>query len=95
MVSADLLMKAASSRDPAVVKLGADTVELQAKDLSGRAFHHRKRHLDKVEAALRNVFHGGCPLPAALEQAGLAPVAAPAALGTSPGDKAAVPRARR
>lgn len=94
-VSADLLMMAASHQDPAVRNLAAQTAELQAQGLRGRAFHRRNRRLVAVEAALRQVIHGGVPLPAALEQAGLAKPGPRKALGTNPGDIAAVPVAKR
>ncbi|MHC4402948.1 MAG: hypothetical protein ACYTG0_25080 [Planctomycetota bacterium] len=94
-VSNDLLLKAASHRDPAVKALAADIRALEAEDLRGRAFHHRARRLTALDGVLREVCHGGVPLPAAMEQAGLAPLTPSKALGTNPGDAAAVPRARR
>ncbi len=94
-VSADLLTKAASSSDPAVRKLAAETVKLEAEDLKGRAFHQRSRHLEAVDAALRLVMHGGVPLPAALEQSGLKALGPRTALGNNPGDIAAIPTAKR
>ena len=78
-----------------ILSPGRSRIVRFAENLSGRAFHRRKAHLLKVEEALRNVFHGGCPLPAALEQAGLPGPKSPGALGTNPGDVAAVPSARR
>ena len=93
-VSADLLMAAASHSDPDVRALAAETKKLEAEELKGRAFHVRARRLNATETALRQVIHGGVPLPAALEQAGLAKPGPRMALGTNPGDSAAVPPAR-
>jgi len=93
-VSEQLLVAGASHNDPAVRALVAECRELEAETLKGRAFHRRAAHLTKVEAVLRNVIHGGVSLPGAMVDAGLAkPSTTP--LGGNPGDKAAVPSAKR
>lgn len=94
-VSEDLLMKAASHSDPALRKFAADIRALEAEDLKGKAFHRRSRHMEAADAALRMVLHGGVPLPAALEQNGLKAPGPRTALGSNPGDVAAIPPAKR
>lgn len=93
-VAEDLLVKAASHNDLTVRAFAAECRELAAENLRGRAFHQRSAKLRKMEDALRMVLCGGVSLAGAMEAAGLA-APDPRPLGSNPGDKAAMPRARR